>query len=361
MRVHLKGIASASFKLANGQTKKHYYAWRGGPAIKDGSEYLQPGDPRFIPVAMALIGQKQKSASTTFQTLIDLYLDSDEYLSCSERTRTDYRNLISARPDNIEKNFGKMPLSAFTEKNRATTRGIFKEWRDMLARRSRRQADYAWVVLARICSVAVDRGKIPTNPCEKGGRLYRADRSEQVWTDEDEQKFLASAPEHLRLAILLAIWTGQRQGDLLKLTWTAYDGQTIRFRQGKTRARITIPVGAPLKAALDTEIAKRRGTLILLTAAGTPWTPDGFRASWRKAVAKAGISGLTFHDLRGTAITRLAVAGGTVPEIAALTGHTLKDVESILDAHYLSRGSGLAESAIIKLEAHVKGAEKTKE
>jgi integrase len=39
-----------------------------------------------------------------------------------------------------------------------------------------------------------------------------------------------------------------------------------------------------------------------------PWTSDGFRSSWRKACRKAGIVGVTFHDLRGTAVTRLPAA-----------------------------------------------------
>ena len=56
---------------------------------------------------------------------------------------------------------------------------------------------------------------------------------------------------HLQLALLLALWTGQRQGDLLRLPWSAYDGSYIRLRQSKTGARVVIPVGAPLKAALD--------------------------------------------------------------------------------------------------------------
>ncbi|WP_353402756.1 tyrosine-type recombinase/integrase, partial [Pseudophaeobacter arcticus] len=87
---------------------------------------------------------------------------------------------------------------------------------------------------------------------------------------------------------------------------------------------------------------------------GTSWTSHGFSASWRKTLAKAKISGLTFHDLRGTAVTRLAIAGCEVPEIATITGHSLKDVGAILDAHYLSRNTQLAESAIMKLERHDK-------
>jgi hypothetical protein len=76
--------------------------------------------------------------------------------------------------------------------------------------------------------------------------------------------------------------------------------------------RVTIPVGAPLRAALDA--TKKVGLLILTNSDGLLWTEDGFRSSWRKACAKAGIAGITFNDLRGTAVTRLAVAGCTEAE-----------------------------------------------
>jgi integrase len=107
--------------------------------------------------------------------------------------------------------------------------------------------------------------------------------------------------------LLLALWTGQRQGDLLRLTWSAYDGKDIRLRQSKTGVRVRIPIGAPLKAALDKAAKTKRSPTILLTSEGRPWTPDGFRASWGKACDKARIAGVTFNDLQGTAVTRLAL------------------------------------------------------
>jgi hypothetical protein len=63
---------------------------------------------------------------------------------------------------------------------------------------------------------------------------------------------------------------------------------------------------------------------------------------------------VTFNDLRGTAVTRLALAGSTEAEIATITAHSLRDVRSILDAHYLNRNPALAENAIRKLEALAK-------
>jgi integrase len=67
-----------------------------------------------------------------------------------------------------------------------------------------------------------------------------------------------------------------------------------------------------------------------LGTAGNPWTPDGFRVSWRKSCIKADIEGVTFHDLRGTAVTRLAIAGATEAEIATLTGHSRATSEQSL-------------------------------
>jgi integrase len=84
---------------------------------------------------------------------------------------------------------------------------------------------------------------------------------------------------------------------------------------------------------------------------GRPWTEDGFRTSWDKAFKKTSLKDLHFHELRGTAVTRLALSNCSVPEIAAITGHSIATVEQILDAHYLGGRVELAESAIKKLSA----------
>ena len=121
----------------------------------------------------------------------------------------------------IEQEFGDLPLQALSDRR---TRGLFRTWRDKVAISSRRQADYRWSVLALILAWGVDRGLVDVNPCEKGGRVYRGTRADKIWTLDDETNFLAKAPAHLHLPLLLALWTGQRQGDLLRLPWSGYDG-----------------------------------------------------------------------------------------------------------------------------------------
>jgi integrase len=292
------------------------------------------------------VAAKVAQPSGTLLALLLHYQNSDDFRSLADSTRRSYVPLIMR----IEKSFGDFPLSALTDRR---TRGVFMAWRDQLALSAgRRQADYAWTVLARVLSWSWNRGLIAANPCERGGRLYRGSRADRIWSAEDEAAFLERGPEHLKLPLLLALWTGQRQGDLLRLPWSAYDGTHIRLKQGKTGARVVIKVGAPLKAALDA--ALKRSMIILTNSEGKPWTSDGFRASWGKACKAAGVLGLTFNDLRGTAVTRLALVGATEPEIATITGHSLRGVRAILDTHYLSRDPKLGDSAITKLEKGTK-------
>jgi len=340
MRVRLKGLNSRRKRLADGREVTYWYAWKGGPRLPG-----SPGSPEFVAAFNEAAKLKRQPPAGVLLSIMQGYQASDDFRSLAPRTRADYVKQIKR----IEAEFADFPLTALADRR---TRGEFLAWRDRLAIASRRQADYAFQVLARILSWARDRGITAANPCERSGRLYRANRNDSVWSDADERAFLSAAPPHLHLPLMLALWTGQRQGDLLRLAWSAYDGMTIRFLQGKTGARISIPVGAPLKAVLDA--TERKSPVILVNMDGVPWTPDGFRSSWRKACIKAGIVDLTFHDLRGTAVTRLAIAGATVAEIATITGHSLRDVGAILDAHYLSRDPALGEAAIRKLESRTK-------
>ncbi|MBN8955250.1 MAG: tyrosine-type recombinase/integrase [Rhizobiales bacterium] len=337
--MELKGVHTVKKRLASGETRTYYYAWRGGPQIKE-----TYGSPAFHVAYVEAHKERKKAPPGTLFTLVAEFRASAEYKLLADSTKRAYGAYLK----DIEEEFGDMPLAALSDPG---VRGDFKAWRDKFAE-TPRKADYAWTTLARVLSVAKDRGRIPVNPCERGGRLYDADRNEAIWTEDHIAKLIAVSGKHIIDVLLMALWTGQRQGDLLRLTWSAYNGTHIKLRQSKTGRRLRIPVGVELKKRLDA--MKRQSPIILTNSHGAPWTSDGFRTSWWKACDAASIDGLTFHDLRGSAVTRLALAGASVPEIAAFTGLSLKDVEQILDRHYLGRDQQLAESAVRKLETRTK-------
>lgn len=339
MHVRLKGVHRVRKTLASGETAVYHYAWRGGPRID-----AEPGTPDFVRVYTEAHAARKRPPTGTMFALISGFRSSAEFTSSAPSTQKEYGRYLKL----IENAFGDMPIEALSD---PAVRGVFKGWRDGMAS-TPRKADYAWTTLARVLSVAKDRGRIPVNPCERGGRLYTADRTERLWGEAELARILSVAPERMELALLLALWTGQRQGDLLRLAWSAYDGTRIRLRQSKGGRAVVVRAGGPLRLAL--ERAERIGPLILTNTYGRPWTSDGFRTSWAKLCRKAGIVGLTFHDLRGSAVTRLAIEGATPQEIASVTGHSISDVCDLLDRHYLGDRALLAENAIRKLETGTK-------
>jgi integrase len=203
---------------------------------------------------------------------------------------------------------------------------------------------------------AVDRGWIDASPCYqvkaiKGGHL-------PAWTEEQIETALVRLPEYLRRAVLLAVYTGQRRGDLCRLLWSAWDGDVLRLRQQKTGAELVIP----LHPALREEMARwRRGatsTHILTTRRGRPWIPTHLSQDLGRALVLAGLpAGLNVHGLRKAAAARLADAGCTIHEIAAITGHA-----SLAMVQLYTRSADqkrLAGAAITRLQQHRDNRSKT--
>jgi integrase len=157
-------------------------------------------------------------------------------------------------------------------------------------------------------------------------------------------------------------------GELLRLValrWSQYDGEYIHIEQGKgrlgrPRRHVTIYVGNVLKTALDT-VKMERGirpededaTYVLLNGKGERWAHAGsFATQFSRVRDEAGIGNLTFHDLRGTAVTRLFRADCSVSQIATITGHSLKTVQTILDKHYFHRDAQMSRDAIRRREEY---------
>lgn len=332
MRVRLVGIHSVKAKLATGERAVYRYAWRGGPRMKS-----DPADEHAFWAEFYRLTRDRddKQVEGRFPELIRTYKASPEYTHLKPSTLKGYDAAINR----IEAEFHPMELAAIGEPG---ARRLFLEWRDTMAS-TPRNADLTMTVLARMLSFAADREMIARNPLEKLGRISAGTRRDAIWTDDQIAAFMAKASPKLRLAMELARWTGQRQGDLLRLTWTSYDGTHIKLRQGKTGRVVRFRVYSELKAVLDA--TKREAVTILTTTRRkpTPWTSDGFRASWAAACDLAGIEDVTFHDLRGTFIT-LAYRkhGASFREIAEISGHSERDVEAIIRKHYLA-GEGVIE------------------
>jgi hypothetical protein len=227
-RRKLPGVATANKRLADGTRRKYYYAWRGGPLLKadDGSP-LAPNDPQFAVAYTAAHAERKRPATGTLFSLIAAYKASTEFTGRAESTQKDYRRYLKM----IEEEFGTMPLNVVQDRR---ARGKFKEWRDGMAANPRK-ADYGWTVLARVLAVAKDRGLIAVNVCERGGRLYEADRAEIIWLDKHIEAFCAAAAPELVLGLLNGAldWPAPRDIDQHRLVAIRWHPHKIAAQQAK--------------------------------------------------------------------------------------------------------------------------------
>jgi integrase len=355
VRVRLEGINTVRKRLANGDVKVYFYHRATGLPLEG-----KPGSAEFI----ASYGDAEKSmrdrhASGILNALIrDFTLSVEFQQNLAASTQTEYRRMLTT----AEAEFGDMPIAALDDPR---VRREFLDWREIVARKSgEREADNRLSAISSMLTWATDRGRIVANHLRGFKRLYHADRSEIIWLPEHIAAFMKVASLEMQRALIIGLHTGQREGDLLRLAWSAYDGGWIKLRQGKARrgsvpgALVEIPCTGALRRMLDQ--MERTSPLILTTKTGQSFKKRYFARLWDEAMKAAGVQqvelpgmeapvDLHFHDLRGTSVTLLSEAGCTPQQVATITGHSLKTVHRILE-RYLARTRGLAEQAIFNFE-----------
>jgi integrase len=221
------------------------------------------------------------------------------------------------------------------------------DWRDAIARARGKGAATGWQrSVSALLSWAVDRGWIDHHPLARarylpGGHLA-------AWSEADVTAALAGLDEPYRRVVTLGLYTGQRRGDLIAMTWGQYDGATLRLRQQKTGAAMVLPVHPDLRAELERWKEGRTAAVILTSPQGRPWTAPHLSREMTKRLRALGLADITVHGLRKLAATRLADAGCTLHEIAAVTGHRTLAMLQLYTAS--ADQERLAHSAVERLE-----------
>jgi len=320
----LPGVHIIRLTNRAGQPVEYHYAWRGGPRIA-----ARPGTPAYVREYARHTATRPTAATPgTLSAIIDDWRKSARFTALKPKTRADYERIEAV----IRAEFGDMPAKAIEARGART---LFIDWRDTM-RDTPRTADYHMSVLAGILSFAADREIILRNPLERVERLHHATRADIIWPMAAVTKVMKEAQPHLRAAFVIALTTLQRQGDCLTMPTIAWDGKQAWIRQGKTGARVRVTPAAILKPILD-EAKKQGRATVLVNSRGDRWTSTGFRASWRKEMARLKIKGVTFHDLRGTGISWLHRVGKLpIADIASISGHSAEEAEAIIRRHYLA-------------------------
>jgi len=148
-------------------------------------------------------------------------------------------------------------------------------------------------------------------------------------SDEERDALLeacqASTWPDLHTLVLLAISTGARRGELIRLKWTDIDLKKARavVHETKNGDPRTLPlVGKALEALRALKLQNSaRSEYVFPQPSGFPGPYEAFDAHWYTALKAAGIENLRFHDLRHTTASYLAQQGASLLEIADTLGH----------------------------------------
>lgn len=162
--------------------------------------------------------------------------------------------------------------------------------------------------------------EIPKNRYER--RVGRAVTVDQLW------EVSTWMPEGIRRIVPVAGVLGMRQGELLNLLDDDLDldAGALFVQRGKTAAaRRRVVLGPePVRVLREQLLARPKDTsYVFASPGGGRWQRNNFMHQvYRPAVEAAGLKGLTFHDLRHTAISLMAKGGWGPEHIAAQIGHS---------------------------------------
>ena len=179
------------------------------------------------------------------------------------------------------------------------------------------------------------------------------------WTEEEIAQFEAKHPvgTKARLALGLLVNVGQRRGDTILMGRQHVRNGFIAVDQGKTGAKLEIPITEDLQAIIAATPCDN--LTFLTTERGNRPTGKGFTDWFGKQCDAAGLlPRCTPHGLRKACARRLAEAGCSPHEIAAITGHvSLREVERYTKAVNQKR---LAEKAMARTGKRTETANLTK-
>ena len=340
---------------------EYWYAWRGGPQIlaakASNPRALAREVARQASAAIDAYKHAIKDAQTrpvdelTLYGLITQYLDlmtSDRNLA--PRTKTDRRKHL----DTVRTELGDLTLTALTAPK---ARAFLLDWRDKRSK-TPKTADELLGALSLVLNWAVNRGKLGLNPAANFPRLYEVNRADIVWEPHHLETILAHADPAIAGAIRLAAVTGLRKNDLIALPWSAVRDHAIVWQTGKSRGRktVVIPITEDVRGVLE-DLKPSECLTLLATSDGAPWKPpgNGLDSGVRRARidadayarkhhgrdASAGLEGLRFHDLRGTAATNFIRAGLPLDDVATILGWELDRVREIARRYVTGEAIGL--------------------
>lgn len=180
------------------------------------------------------------------------------------------------------------------------------------------------------------------NPVRRVARLREPRGRVRALSDAERTRLLEacqkSREKRLHPLVVLALSTGARQGELLRLRWRDVDParRVAVLQETKNGDRRSLPLSALAAQALQAlgQVRRLDSDLVFIGRKGTARFPQ---RAWEAALRRAKVDDFRFHDLRHSAASYLAMSGATLAEIAEVLGHRtlamVKRYSHLTEAH----------------------------
>jgi integrase len=203
-------------------------------------------------------------------------------------------------------------VGPWTEGRRASeTQEVAAEMvQDMLGHYAPATINRSLGTLSKALRLAWKLKRVPHDYSVHIERLPENNQRDTVLSLQEVDRLADCASAQVRAAIWIAIYTGCRRGEILALEAKDIGESTLLLRAGNTKtlkAR-TVPIVGPLRP--------------WLAYIPLPINFEGLKTGFRRARVKAGMPGVTFHDLRRSCATLMIQAGVDLYVVSKLLGHS---------------------------------------
>jgi integrase len=231
------------------------------------------------------------SDQTTFLAIQAMY-KANEVVKLRDRTQIDYSNHLAC----LELVFGAMNLENIRPSD-------VHQYLQLRGQKSPHQANREKAVLSAMFNYARRLGTINCpNPCS-GIRGHTEKPREQYVTDSQYLALYEVAETHIQDAMDIAVYSGQRPGDILKIDIQDLQPDSLYIQQNKTGAKLRIARTGALATVIDRILGRERlGTQLLVNKSGHALTPGALRSGFDRARELAKVD-WQFRDLRAKAAT----------------------------------------------------------
>jgi integrase len=291
-------------------TVRHYLRIPGRQAVALPGE---PGSRAFLAAYHAATqapAPAPQAVPGSLNALAASYYASPAFLDLRPSSKANYRRII----ERLRNAHGAKPIALL---NGAGVRKILAERAEHPA-----AANHLLRILRLLCQHAIDTNLLASDPTIGVKRRDYEVHGYRPWTEADIAAFEAKWPTGTkpRRAMALLLYTGQRRSDVVRMGRQHIRQGRIHVRQVKTNRELELPIHPALAAELAHVPADHLH--FLARDDGTPHSAGGFYNLFVGWCADAGLPpGLAPHGLRKAAARRLAEAGATAHQIAAVTGH----------------------------------------